>query len=205
MKDKLKTIFENASGAWVVLALGLAFGLALTGCKAKENVGAKTTAKAAKNAAPATDFTYDMSENGEGVVIMKYTGQGGRLVIPAEIEGLPVIELARQSFFGEFADDSGPGLGITSVVIPASVKSVGFACFAGIENLTSVTFLGSDVKLGSFAFSKCINLSEINLPEGDNVLKPDENALMPRNDFRGCKKLPLAMRAKLKSWGFQEP
>jgi hypothetical protein len=166
---------------------------------------AKAAASALKGAAPASDFTYDLSEDGKGVVINKYTGNGGKLVIPAEIEGLPVVELGMLAFFGEYNSKYGPGYNITSVVIPASVKKIGDGCFNKIEKLTSVTFLGSDVTIGGRVFHDCINLSELNLPEGENILKPTEGDWSSKLAFEGCKKLPLAMRAKLKSWGFDEP
>jgi hypothetical protein len=163
-------------------------------------------ASAIAAAAPASDFTYDLNEDGKSIVINKYTGDGGDLVIPAEIEGYPVTRLAEAAFYGEIPgypqyDLIGPGYYLTSVVIPASVKVIENYCFSHIENLTSVTILGTDVELQLNAFVVCENLSELIVPEGDKVLKPGKYG---KEAFSGCKKLPLAVRAKLKAWGFDE-
>ncbi|MDR2160350.1 MAG: leucine-rich repeat domain-containing protein [Treponema sp.] len=162
-------------------------------------------ASAIAAAAPASDFTYDLNEDGKSIVINKYTGDGGALVIPAEIEGYPVTRLAEAAFYSEVSgypqyDPVGPGYFLTSVVIPASVKVIGDYCFSEIENLTSVTILGTDVELQLGAFVACENLSELIVPEGGKVLKPGKYG---EEAFYGCKKLPLAVRAKLKEWGFE--
>jgi hypothetical protein len=196
-----------------VLTAALALTLVLAGCSKKDSSGGSgggsaSAPKASGKAAPASDFTYDATADGAGVVIKKYTGNGGKVVIPAEIEGLPVVELARESFIGESQHAPGPGANLTAVVIPASVKKIGGSAFQSCKKLTSVTFLGSGVELdGSFSF--CTELAELIFPE-------DEKALFPYNSpsvgtgfsamaFVNCKKLPLAMRAKLKAMGFDEP
>ncbi|MDR0640051.1 MAG: leucine-rich repeat domain-containing protein [Spirochaetaceae bacterium] len=149
-------------------------------------------------AAPASDFAYGLSEDGQGVVIQKYRGKGGALVIPAEIEGLPVVKLYDTAFYAAGWYD--PAYNITSVVIPASVKLIGRSCFMGLEKLTSVTFLGTGVALGFQAFRGCTNLTELVFPD-------DEKALIRggSDTFYRCRKLPLAMRAKLRLMGFDEP
>jgi hypothetical protein len=186
-----------------MLAMMLAFGLVLAACSKKDSGGGGGGAKASGKAAPASDFTYDLSEDGQGVVIKEYIGDGGKVVIPAEIEGLPVVELYEGSFYGEGADRYGPGYYITSVVIPASVKKIGEGGFMQIEKLESVTFLGSGVELGEGAFYNCINLSELKFPDGDNAFIPsnvEERSMY--GAFSGCKKLPQEMRSRLKEMGF---
>ncbi|MDR0473190.1 MAG: leucine-rich repeat domain-containing protein [Treponema sp.] len=180
--------------------------LALAGCSGKKNSGGggSSGSSVPKVGKAASDFTYSLTEDGKGVIIEKYTGKGGAVVIPGEIEGFPVVELELAAFRGETVrGDIGPGYNITSVVIPASVKKIGGTCFHKIEKLTSVTILGSGVEIGSNSFSKAINLSELKFPDGDKVLFPDKDGGF--NHFNGCKKLPLAVRAKLTSWGFEEP
>jgi hypothetical protein len=203
--------------------VGVAFLLIVTlgfaGCSGKKDSGSSSggnsggAVKTASigSAAPASDFNYDISEDGKGVVIKGYTGKGGKLVIPAEIEGLPVVELGDSAFWGEYNYVDGPGINITSVVIPASVKKVSGNCFLNIEKLTSVTFLGSDVQLGGLVFGYCANLADLKFPDGENILKPykDETwgvdiVIVSKDAFKGCTKLPLAIRAKLKEWGFTE-
>jgi hypothetical protein len=221
-----------------ILALALVFGLTFTACGGKKDGGssggssgadAKAAAAALKNAAPATDFNYELSEDGKGVVITGYTGKGGALVIPAVIEGLPVVRIDNNVFRGIVIREPGPGANLTSVVFPAglteiggsafdqcenlttvvisaSVKTLGNDVFNDCKNLTSVTFLGSGITLGIDCFQKCINLSELKFPDGEQafILPPADSwgYISGINAFRDCTKLPLATRAKLKEWGF---
>jgi hypothetical protein len=222
MKDKKSKVL------WGMLAMGLAFALVLVACSKKDSGGSggdsggsggevsapKSSGKSGGGgkAAPASDFTYDLSKDdgGKSVVIEKYTGNGGEVVIPAEIEGLPVSTLGLSAFYGESNRDYGPGMNITSVVIPASVKFIDTECFSQIENLTSVTILGTGVDIRSGAFRDCINLSELKFPDGDNVLiagaynkdQGDVIGSAGSSAFSGCKKLPLAIRSKLNAMGF---
>jgi hypothetical protein len=174
--------------------LALVFGLAVCGC---------INAQSNNKEAPASDFNYDLSRDGKGVVITKYTGAGDKVVIPAKIEGLPVVRLEYSSFFGSFRSKDNA---VTSVVIPASVKSIGLSAFAYSDYLTSVTIQGTGVEISVGAFSECKSLSELIFPNNENALVPvdDENS-RGNGSFFGCKGLPLAMRAKLKAMGFAEP
>ncbi|MBR6967568.1 MAG: leucine-rich repeat protein [Ruminococcus sp.] len=67
----------------------------------------------------------------------------GDLVIPSEIQGVPVTEIVPGSF------NNVPGL--RSVVIPDSVKKIGDAAFMESEALESVT-LPDDVEIGAIVF-----------------------------------------------------
>jgi len=193
-----------------VIALTVIIGFGVTGCSKKEGGGSSGGSGSVNvgRAAPASDFNYKLSDDGKGVVITHYTGNGGVVVIPGEIEGLPVVELGYIAFSGY---NAGPGYNVTSVVIPASVKMIAGACFGYIDNLTTVTFLGSGVVLSSNVFRDCKNLSVLNMPDGDRVLIPfngrrgDLGIVTESNAFQNCKKLPLAVRSKLVSWGFDEP
>ena len=155
-------------------------------------------------ATPSTDFSYRLTEDGQGIVITRYSGDGGAVVIPAEIEGFPVVELGSRAFRGV---DYGPGYNITSVVIPASVKLISEDTFLGCVNLTSVTILGTGVQIEPWAFSSTSNLSELIIQDGDNVLIPVDRA-SGGSSYVGSNfsfgKLPLATRARLVSMGFKE-
>jgi cell division protein FtsB len=172
-----------------------------------EKAEAKAAGKPAKaasggggKAAPASDFSYDMSKDGKGVVITKYTGKGGKVVIPGEIEGLPVVELKYDSFTAK--DYDSPGADLTAVVIPASVKLIGDQVFYNCKKLTSVTIQGSGVSLTNNPFRGCSELTELVFPDGENTLIPGD--FLGGRAFEGCEKLPLAMRAKLRAMGFTE-
>jgi len=185
----------------MVSAILLIAVLALSGCSGKEG-GSKGSKKLKET--PATDFSYLLNNDKGGIVITKYTGEGGDVVIPTQIEGYPVIRLGDRAFR---ALDTN-GLYITSIVIPASVKEIGSDCFREAERLRSVTILGSGVTVYRTAFRDLGALTELIFPDVENALIPaddDPNAgtLYSKGAFyRSIQKLPLATREKLKSFGF---
>ena len=97
MKKTLKVICS-------LMAVLLAFSF--SACKKEGNKAekpkAEKTAKAEKSKKgaeslkenPASDFKYTMTDDGAGVKITAYIGKSPKIVIPAEIEGLPVLEVA---------------------------------------------------------------------------------------------------------------
>jgi hypothetical protein len=172
-----------------------------------------TTRASSNRETPASDFNYRLTDNEEksggfdGIVITGYTGKGGALVIPEKIEGFPVVIIWNAVFLGERGEYFGPGYNITSVIIPASVKWIGSSAFYQIKKLTSVTLLGSSVTIGPGCFLNCINLSELKVPANGKLVpysRDSEDPItgMVMGSFKGCTKLPLAMRGKLKEWGF---
>jgi len=92
MKNVLKTLG--------IIALVTVIVFSTASCS-KKNGGGKSSGKAN----PATDFRYELNKAGDGVVITGYIGKGGDIVIPAEIEGMPVVEF-RSSVSGGFADSN---------------------------------------------------------------------------------------------------
>jgi hypothetical protein len=182
--------YFNTAG---ILALALIFGAAFASCG-----GGKVSGGTGK-AASVPDFNYDLSRDGKGVVITKYTGKGGTVVIPAEIEGLPVVALGTSSFH---ANNGGT---FTSVVIPESVKRIGTGAFTFRKSLTSVAIQGNGVEIYNGAFGKCRSLSELVFLDTKNALVPVKNIYRDFGSFYECKGLPPAMRTKLMAMGFPEP
>jgi hypothetical protein len=210
-------IKKNSFHLLGVLALLLAFGAFLVACSKEDSSGGGgstvSAANASNRATLAADFAYDVSEDGEGVVITRYAGNGSKLVIPEKIEGLLVVELGESAFYGESDNGGkGPGYNLISVVIPASVKIIKSDCFRNCVNLTSVTIQGTGVEIGKQAFLGCTELTELVIPDGDNVIFPlsygdafnTGSAYVLGNDaFGGCKKLPLSTRSRLNAMGFE--
>lgn len=110
------------------------------------------------------------SENGSGVVISNLSGSkslSGEITIPSEVNGQSVTEIGREAF---------SGTGITSVQIPASVKTIGTSAFNGCSELTSVVLADGLTEIGDYAFYNCTELSTINIP--DSVEKIGNNAFI---------------------------
>jgi hypothetical protein len=161
---------------------------------------------------PASDFKYDISPvfKADGldlIRILEYTGKGGKVVIPAEIEGIEVAEIGANAFLGEGKSGPGPGYDLTEVVIPGTVVIINLGAFSSCKKLTSVTIQRTYVALGPAAFYGCENLTTLNIPDkndnpdiGANVLGP--YGLDAEMIFYGCTKLPLKMRERLTAMGF---
>lgn len=121
-------------------------------------------------------FQYDVYT--DHVVITKYSGDESDIIIPDEIEGLPVTEVS------PFAFSSGS---IGSVQIPDSVIVIEANAFFGCDSLESVT-LGANVEfIGENAFFNCTSLKTVNMGEkvryiGDNCFSQNymlEKIIMP--------------------------
>lgn len=108
------------------------------------------------------DFIYTLS-NGE-VTITRYTGEGGDVVIPSEIEGYPVTTIGDDAFFSNTS--------ITNVTIPYGVTSIGDFAFGGCSALTRVTIPDSVTNIDLHAFcgtaltSILIPISVVNMGYG---------------------------------------
>ncbi len=68
--------------------------------------------------------------------------------------------------------------GLTSIVIPSSVTSIGDLSFGGCSNLTSVTIPSSVTSIGDFSFGGCTNLMSVTIPSSVTSIG--------RNVFYGC-------------------
>ena len=94
---------------------------------------------------------YKWEENQDGgITIIYYTGNGGDVVIPSEIDGKPVTSIDNLAF----ADCTG----LTNVTIPESVTSIDKGAFAVCTGLTSITIPDSVTSIGAFAFYDCDNV-----------------------------------------------
>jgi hypothetical protein len=87
------------------------------------NAGAQTNS--------ASDFTIDLGENYESIIITGYKGASTKVVIAAEYDGIPVRAIGKDAF----RDNKN----ITSVVIPKSVTSIKSEAFRYCSSLTTVT------------------------------------------------------------------
>jgi len=103
------------------------------------------------------DWTYTVSNN--QATITGYTGAGGAVTIPSEVNGIPVLSVGNGStnIFG-WGNTS-----VTSLTIPTSVKNIGSRAFFQSRGLTSITFSeGIEIiEASAFAYN---NVGEITLP-----------------------------------------
>jgi len=87
------------------------------------------------------DFIW--KRDGNGCIITGYIGSGSAVIIPEEINGIPVRAIGEHAFFGKC---------LTSVSIPDSVTSIGTMAFWRCR-LTKVTISKSVTSIGVQAFT----------------------------------------------------
>ncbi|MDR1178885.1 MAG: leucine-rich repeat domain-containing protein [Spirochaetales bacterium] len=226
--------------AWRMLA-ALTFALVLAGCGKKDSGGsasgggssggsaggdvAQAVSRAAGREAPASDFSYDLSADGQGIVIKGYTGKGGKVVIPAAIEDVPVVAIGGYSFQGQKNREYFPANDITEIVFPGSVVSIGEYAFVRNDGLKSITLPDGIKKISDSTFMSCTNLTTVNLPssleeigsnafascgELNNLVIPDsltsikfeDTYVKGGNSFGSCGKLPIKTRQRLQALGY---
>lgn len=94
--------------------------------------------------APTAVFTYEVKDG--TATLTSYQGNQTDVIIPAVVDGYAVTALGDSLF-----KDSG----ITSVTIPASVRSLGWFVFYGCKSLQTVTLGEAVTAIGYAAFDGC--------------------------------------------------
>jgi len=163
---------KNVLKAFGIIALVAVIVLSTAACS-KKNSGGKSSGKAN----PATDFRYDLNEAGDGVVITGYIGKGGDIVIPAEIEGMPVVEF-RSNVSGGFADSDaylkwilnkdevGKQKAIKSGEVRKPITSIVFPD----SMITFGTMSREDLHVNFGTFESCTELKSVVLPKKMDVI-----------------------------------
>jgi len=178
----------------------------------------------------ASDFSFDLTEDGKGIKITKYTGNAVKVVVPSKIEGLPVVEIGDNAFHGRRERD-GTLINtdkIVSVYVPDSVTKIGEWSFSYCRSLTEVrlsdnitsipnsAFYHSAIRkinlpknlkeIGPIAFVDCEALTDLEIPSNIKAIRfldfiGEED---PNNGaFQGCGKLPIKTRQTIQGWGYK--
>lgn len=142
--------------------------------------------------AAASDFEYSLDSSLGGIVISKYTGDAERIIVPAEIDGSPVVKITALGkdlvsvelsegvkIIDEFAFRGCYSL--ESITLPESVESIGFAAFKNCTSLKSFTMPDSVTEIGTNILSGCTALESVTLSEDLENLS--------ESTFSGCEAL----------------
>ena len=92
-----------------------------------------------------SDFKYEVDDG--KVTVTRYTGAGGDVVVPDEIDGYPVNRIGSYAF----QYDSN----LTSITLPNSITTIGEYAFRRCYGLTSITLGNSITTIGSWALTVC--------------------------------------------------
>lgn len=104
------------------------------------------------------DYLYYKANNDNtAVIITDCDTYVTEIIIPSEIDGLPVTEIGDWAF----SDCSS----LTSVTIPDSVTMIGLCAFGWCSSLTSVTIPDSVTIIGRSAFGGCSRLTSVTIPD----------------------------------------
>ena len=101
-------------------------------------------------------YVYTLSKTGTGetvATITGYTGSGGSLKIPSQIEGCTVEAIDDFAFAGNPT--------ITGIVLPDSLYAVNACAFSGCTGITSLSVGKNFSDLGDGAFENCTALTSI--------------------------------------------
>ena len=108
---------------------------------------------AVSSAVQAEDFNY--TTNNGAITITGYNGCDGAVTIPSTINGLPVISIGDQAFYGATS--------LTNITIPSGVTSIGRWAFWSCTSLTSVAIPNSVTNIWDWAFWACSSLTNVTL------------------------------------------
>ena len=109
----------------------------------------------------APEWNYAVNDGNEAT-ITGYSGPGGAVVIPSSVNGYPVRSVEPYAFYGR--------TGLTSVTIPSSVTTIGYAAFMGCTSLTSVTIGSGVTNIGDYAFYQCSSLTGVTIPSSVTII-----------------------------------
>lgn len=105
--------------------------------------------------------------------ITKYVGANNNLVIPSQIDGVPVTSINN----GAFTNNKN----IVSVTLPSTVVTIDERAFCGCDKLESVTIPEGVKIIGEGAFEDCISLKSVKIPSTAGMIYDSA--------FKGCKSL----------------
>ena len=162
---------------------------ALTGCNSFQNT---EYAIVSEGILSADGFIYDKYENST----VKITGMENvpaLLKIPAEIDGMPVVEIADSAFEGneillylEFPEGNiklgkrafSDCIYLVTVNLSSSVNAIPLGAFENCRNLTVIEGLDNVTDIADQAFAGCTSLTYVNMPNGLTTIGTEA--------FRGC-------------------
>lgn len=109
-------------------------------------------------------FTYTVN-NGEVTITGCDTSVSSDLTIPAYIAGYPVTAIGDEAFYD--------CTGLTGIVIPKGVRTIGELAFGFCLNLATVKFSSGLTAIGNCAFLCCRSLTSAMIPDGTTTIGED--------------------------------
>jgi hypothetical protein len=178
MRNKFFTIFGT-------LVMALALGLVLAACASGPGglfgFGSGGATNGSGTNGPGTDefqTRYTNNDHNE-LIIVKYIGRSDTVVIPAEFEGIPAVEIGEKAFFDNKI--------LKSVTIPDSITAIAKDAFdncaglASIDIPASVIRIGADANSPEDAFDGCTGLTSITVAEANGIYSSEDGVLFNKD------------------------
>lgn len=142
-------------------------------------------------------YTYRL-ENNQATITKVYSEAFGNVVVPAELDGYPVVSIGRSAFkeltaITAISFEEGSVIrnidpfafrgctGLETVTLPDGLTAISDGLFYGCGSLRNVKIPDSVTEIGAAAFAECRSLENITLPIG--ITEMGESA------FLNCRKL----------------
>lgn len=114
-------------------------------------------------------FAYE--KKGEEICILRCYGSSGSVVIPEELEGLPVTEISSYAFAGEMENEPENTSGfpcicgnqLEEVYLPRTIRRLGRYIFYNCLQFQKFSFYSNLAFMGAGAFTGCENLSRLEM------------------------------------------
>ena len=103
------------------------------------------------------DIVFTVDENGVLTSVSGLEGSDIRVEIPSSINGIKIIEIGKELFLNN--------KNIRTLIIPNSVKYLGYKMCYGCTNLKEVQLPNGITVIPDYAFENCTSLSTINFPD----------------------------------------
>lgn len=113
---------------------------------------------------------FTVTTNDGAITITGYSGGAEAVIIPAMIDGHPVVAIGQEAF--AFTDVAG-------VTIPDSITSIGYEAFDACTNLSAVTMPNSITNIAQYAFFRCSALVNLTIPSGVTIVRTEVFGLCP--------------------------
>lgn len=116
-----------------------------------------------------SDFTWGdyicTTINEKEVRLKEYLGDDTDIIIPSEINGMPVTSIGVECFSCNWPSKNIENNNkIESITVPSTVVTICSAAFEYMDNLKAVTLSEGIQVIGDSAFAYCSNLTTINIP-----------------------------------------
>ena len=115
-----------------------------------------TSTPAGTNTTSDAALEYEVEEDFDGVSIVRYVGEGGKIIVPTVINSQNVVKIDEHAFRG--AD-------VTSVTIPGAIREIETHAFTGCDMLETLTISEGVEIIDGYAFSNCQRLTLVTLPD----------------------------------------